>query len=210
MRTAEEHPYEALSYTWATEDGDCKRTSQITCSDARIWVTKNCEVALRYLRKEGSNRILWVDAICINQKDVKERGHQVGIMRDVYANATEVLIWLGELSTDMAPPSHFTPSAQSESRESAGVLETDEGTESARDIVRTKYDSSNQATQSDAGALISVSEIFFDFVNRMSMDIRRREEEDKDPTLSPLYQELLSQWHIGLIKNRYTAICRGF
>ncbi|KAH8794329.1 heterokaryon incompatibility protein-domain-containing protein, partial [Hyaloscypha sp. PMI_1271] len=97
----EGHDYEALSYTWATEDGDCERSSQIRCGGTRIRVTKNCELALRYLRKENSNRVLWVDAICINQKDNKERGHQVGVMWNVYSEATEVLVWLGESSTSV-------------------------------------------------------------------------------------------------------------
>jgi hypothetical protein len=65
----QENPwYEAVSYTWATEEGDCSLSSQIKCGDARLWVTKNCELALRYLRLReiSSARVLWVDAICIN------------------------------------------------------------------------------------------------------------------------------------------------
>ncbi|KAF8853139.1 hypothetical protein BDZ45DRAFT_748870 [Acephala macrosclerotiorum] len=64
VRSQEGHAYECLSYTWATEDGDCRRSSQVRCGSARIWVTKNCELALRYLRKESSKRVMWVDAIC--------------------------------------------------------------------------------------------------------------------------------------------------
>jgi hypothetical protein len=59
-------------------------------------VTRNCGLALGYLRKTDSTWVLWIDAICINQEDDKERGHQVAIMRDVYSRAIEVLIWLGE------------------------------------------------------------------------------------------------------------------
>jgi hypothetical protein len=119
VRSKDNHSYEALSYTWATEDGDCRRSSQIKCDDTRIWVTKSCELALRYLRKSDTNRILWVDAICINQKDLNERGHQVGIMRDVYSKATEVLIWLGEASKDFSAPLPINHSAEAKSPISA-------------------------------------------------------------------------------------------
>lgn len=101
VRLREANPYEALSYAWATEQGDCERSSQIRCDSGYIWVTKNCEAALRRLRKRDIERLLWVDAICINQEDVEERGHQVGIMRDIYRNATGTLIWLGEESKAM-------------------------------------------------------------------------------------------------------------
>jgi hypothetical protein len=37
-----------------------------------------------------------VDAICINQEDVRERGHQVRLMRAIYKNAKRVLIWIGK------------------------------------------------------------------------------------------------------------------
>jgi hypothetical protein len=95
FRLRDETPYEALSYTWATENGDSVRSSQLKCHGQSIWVTKNCEAALRRLRHSDSERILWVDAICINQDDEKERGHQVQPMQDIYTKATQVLIWLG-------------------------------------------------------------------------------------------------------------------
>jgi hypothetical protein len=41
----------------------------------------------------------WIDAICINQSDNKEKGIQVNMMGDIYDRATEVLVWLGEAPT---------------------------------------------------------------------------------------------------------------
>jgi hypothetical protein len=38
---------------------------------------------------------LWADALCINQADDQEKGHQVKRMGEVYANAKCVLVWLG-------------------------------------------------------------------------------------------------------------------
>lgn len=40
--------------------------------------------------------MLWIDAICINQSSMEERGHQVQLMGDVYSKAQRTWIWLGE------------------------------------------------------------------------------------------------------------------
>lgn len=39
--------------------------------------------------------MLVVDAVCINQNDIVERSHQVGIMSQIYSKAEEVAMWLG-------------------------------------------------------------------------------------------------------------------
>lgn len=51
---------------------------------------------MRQLRQELETLEIWIDSICINQNDVDERTSQVGIMREIYAKCTEVIIWLGE------------------------------------------------------------------------------------------------------------------
>lgn len=58
-------------------------------------ITRNLDDALRKLRLKKESRYLWVDAICINQEDVHERGHQVRLMRAIYKNAKATLIWIG-------------------------------------------------------------------------------------------------------------------
>ncbi|KAF2447520.1 HET-domain-containing protein [Karstenula rhodostoma CBS 690.94] len=88
-------PYEALSYAWATQNGDDSLSQTVHCHGGSITVTKTCEAALRRLRLPGRNRYLWVDALCIDQSNVKERNHQVGIMGTIYANASQVIIYLG-------------------------------------------------------------------------------------------------------------------
>lgn len=40
-------------------------------------------------------RFLWIDAIRINQEDIADRNHQVGLMRQIYSGASEVVVWLG-------------------------------------------------------------------------------------------------------------------
>jgi hypothetical protein len=83
--------YKALSYVW----GDEKDPSTITCNGAQLPITRNLDSALRRFRHEANEVILWVDSICINQRDIPERNSQVRVMADIYSEASEVLIWLG-------------------------------------------------------------------------------------------------------------------
>ncbi|KAG7082179.1 hypothetical protein JMJ78_0004283 [Colletotrichum scovillei] len=87
-------PYDALSYCW----GDSTRLCQPIHVDGKIlFVTEKLLEALNYLRREYEDRIVWVDAICIDQSNVQERGHQVGWMGNLYAHADRVLCWLGHV-----------------------------------------------------------------------------------------------------------------
>ncbi|PVH83121.1 HET-domain-containing protein [Cadophora sp. DSE1049] len=85
--------YEALSYTWGSQDLD----SEIIICEESYSVTSNLYSALRQLRHhDGPARIIWIDAICINQKAISERTTQVNMMADIYRNAGLVIMWLGE------------------------------------------------------------------------------------------------------------------
>lgn len=84
--------YEALSYVWGSPRG----TIPISCDGKSLLVTPNLLEALRRIRHFRYTRLLWVDAICINQDDPMERSVQVQAMRDIYAKAANVIIWLGE------------------------------------------------------------------------------------------------------------------
>ncbi|KAM5350088.1 hypothetical protein ACJ41O_006593 [Fusarium nematophilum] len=55
-----------------------------------------CPTALRHLRLSNKRRILWADAVCIDQTDLVERARQVQYMRLVYKCAARVIVWLGE------------------------------------------------------------------------------------------------------------------
>ena len=88
----DENPtYEALSYTW----GDGSDLRCIILDLHLFLVTRNLELAIRQLRKRSTSDLLWVDAICINQNNDEERSQQVLKMGNIYANATRVLVWLG-------------------------------------------------------------------------------------------------------------------
>lgn len=83
--------YEALSYMWGASD-DLDLT--IWVNDFRFPVRKNLYCALTALRTT-SERFLWIDALCINQANAGEKGHQVGMMDLIYEKAKQVLVWLG-------------------------------------------------------------------------------------------------------------------
>jgi hypothetical protein len=88
--------YEALSYVWGSPVGD----KRILCSGKELFVTTNCLSALRYLRRKHKPRILWIDAICIDQTSLSERSHQVELMGEVYSMAHKTLIWLDPGTND--------------------------------------------------------------------------------------------------------------
>ncbi|KAM7201213.1 hypothetical protein V8F20_004959 [Naviculisporaceae sp. PSN 640] len=90
-------PYEALSYTW----GQPQELIEITLCGKRVAIRDNLFVALWHLRKPDEDRLLWIDAICIDQESHLEKGHQVGQMRLIYQNAQNVHIWLGKSTEDI-------------------------------------------------------------------------------------------------------------
>ncbi|KUJ08242.1 heterokaryon incompatibility, partial [Mollisia scopiformis] len=96
--------YEALSYVWGSEENPaticvCDKSDDSPFSTRKTWtsmpITRNLEVALRHLRYSVRRRVLWVDAICINQRDDEEKGRQLPRMGDIYQRARSVAIWLG-------------------------------------------------------------------------------------------------------------------
>ncbi|KAJ4364082.1 hypothetical protein N0V83_009537 [Neocucurbitaria cava] len=91
-KTGNGMPYEALSYTWGSPD----LTRHIGLNGKRFSCTENLYSALRYLRLENEERILWIDAICIDQNHIAERNHQVSHMASIYHDAEKVIFWLGE------------------------------------------------------------------------------------------------------------------
>ncbi|PHH90341.1 hypothetical protein CDD83_3939 [Cordyceps sp. RAO-2017] len=89
-------PFEALSYTW----GHPEPVDHVTVNGGRLSIANNLSIALPYLRREDRDRILWIDAICIDQDDKKERGHQVQQMGKIFSQADTVVCWLGPATND--------------------------------------------------------------------------------------------------------------
>jgi len=87
-------PYKALSYAW--KNSDLVEDVPIFINGKSIMISENLYTALRRLRHLRDPLEIWIDSLCINQKDDGERTHQVSLMRDIYGNSEEVVIWLGE------------------------------------------------------------------------------------------------------------------
>lgn len=92
--------FEALSYVW----GSPENPSQVTATTGKhvytLSITRNLEVALRHLRYSDKDRVLWIDAVCIDQANLLERSHQVANMATVYELAERVVVWLGPEADD--------------------------------------------------------------------------------------------------------------
>jgi len=95
--------YEALSYVWgssaASETITIKhRNGETETSATEIAIQPNLYAALRQLRQQDKNVVVWADALCINQENLKERSEQVRRTADIYRSAKNVIVWLGESS----------------------------------------------------------------------------------------------------------------
>ena len=86
--------YVALSYVW----GDSKDTTPIECNGHEFLVTKNLKNVLDHLYASCRKIVIWVDALCINQNDLKERSQQVQMMRHIFEKAHFTFAWLGPVS----------------------------------------------------------------------------------------------------------------
>ncbi|KAL8793019.1 MAG: hypothetical protein Q9195_004423 [Heterodermia aff. obscurata] len=86
-----EPQFNALSYCW----GDISETRTIFCEGSSVSVTKNLYDALVRLRKLDLATKIWVDAVCINQKDKAEKKKQIHLMRRIYQQSEICFAWLG-------------------------------------------------------------------------------------------------------------------
>lgn len=93
--------YKALSYEWGLPPSNPSDNPVMLLDNHPIHIRQNLYDALKSIINNHhpiygeSPLYLWVDALCINQLDDKEKGHQVRLMRDIYKDAEQVIIWLG-------------------------------------------------------------------------------------------------------------------
>ncbi|KAI1077748.1 heterokaryon incompatibility protein-domain-containing protein [Whalleya microplaca] len=107
--------YQALSYSWGQDVAskeiflkdidvpsnsgnidDLFRIASVQAMPRRYYVRPNLSAALNRLRSETTDLWFWIDAICINQNDDSEKTHQLPKMLDIYCNAWNVCIWIGD------------------------------------------------------------------------------------------------------------------
>ena len=110
--------YTALSYVW----GKAEYLQPIQLDNVQVMVRTNLYRALLELSRDSSRPLLWVDALCINQADINERNAQVAIMKDIYSNATQVIVWLGRGKREDSVCDHGLPITHTEGK--SAPLET--------------------------------------------------------------------------------------
>ncbi|KAG8530612.1 uncharacterized protein KY384_004650 [Bacidia gigantensis] len=91
VNIADKRGYGAVSYVWGVPN----LTRKIYCGNAYIGVTEHIHALLRRVCNSSRDVYIWIDAICINQKDLTERSTQVLLMRKIFSDAGQILIWLG-------------------------------------------------------------------------------------------------------------------
>ncbi|KAG9501856.1 hypothetical protein J7337_007552 [Fusarium musae] len=85
--------FEAISYQWS--EGGNQRAS-MRLGGEKISINAYLRNILLHLRLEQQIRVVWADALCINQSDHEERLHQVSIMQRIYSQAFRVIGFVGK------------------------------------------------------------------------------------------------------------------
>ncbi|KAL1641537.1 hypothetical protein SLS58_006043 [Diplodia intermedia] len=91
--------FQALSYVWGNPNQESTAVILDTTGTAIGWIplTKNLGHAMRDLRdaEELESKVFWIDQVCINQQDEKEKNHQVAMLSQIYTQASRVITYLG-------------------------------------------------------------------------------------------------------------------
>jgi hypothetical protein len=108
--------YQALSYTWGPPDDDLydifvrdididkdgKTVEEFLLHAVhqviprKFYIRSNLYNALKQLRSMTEDLWFWIDAICIDQSNNIEKSHQLEKMLDIYCNAHNVCVWIGD------------------------------------------------------------------------------------------------------------------
>ncbi|KAJ4167429.1 hypothetical protein NW754_011244 [Fusarium falciforme] len=107
--------FKALSYCWGPEDPKypIEIFHESNCEEPmygrKLSISENLFRALKQLRSETEEVVIWADQICINQKDGDEKMSQVMLMRDIYQKASRTVIWLGPAADNSAEALSLIP-----------------------------------------------------------------------------------------------------
>ncbi|KAI1213194.1 heterokaryon incompatibility protein-domain-containing protein [Annulohypoxylon truncatum] len=92
--------YVALSYAWGSQ---ASYQDEILVQGVPFQLVPSQARLLRALRSrvDGSPSAIWLDTLCINQRDYTEKGYQISLMDRIYMQAHDVIIVFGEqIDTD--------------------------------------------------------------------------------------------------------------
>lgn len=139
--------YDAVSYTWGTSAEKCEMMiNGVLCN-----VPASTLEVLIGLRSSSAPSVLWIDAICINQNDLDEKAAQVAMMGDIYIQAAQTYIWLGQ-------PTDLTKRALDFCRQLRRDIEVKLAQRGSQ--IFDRYDSILLGVENDTGALnAAMSEI---------------------------------------------------
>ena len=127
--------FEALSYVW----GDHSAKQSIFVNEIPFQVGRKLFDALFSLRKTDCDRILWIDALSINQQDTFERNHQVQKMGKICGLAQRVLVWLGPETEASCEAFAFLSETYSGSPNNRRRLMKDHGWIAMKDLYQREY-----------------------------------------------------------------------
>ncbi|KAI1011880.1 hypothetical protein LB503_004594 [Fusarium chuoi] len=85
--------FEAISYQWSEGVG---QQASMRLGGEKISINAYLRGILLHLRLEQHIRVVWADALCINQSDHAERLQQVSIMQRIYSQAFKVVGFVGK------------------------------------------------------------------------------------------------------------------
>ncbi|KAL8410422.1 hypothetical protein RB596_000195 [Gaeumannomyces avenae] len=89
----------ALSHCWGTKPPSCNlqlgAETLAVRPDLAAGVARIRELAAEEPALDPPLLYVWIDTICINQKDLQERSSQVQLMGEIYSLSAKTLIWLG-------------------------------------------------------------------------------------------------------------------
>ena len=101
--------YEALSYRWS--DFDHENPTYIEIDEEKVPIGPDLHEALKHFRHQLLlPRVLWIDQICIDQANEKEKLTQIRIMSDLTRRLSRCLCGLGLATSKVTWPWSSFPS----------------------------------------------------------------------------------------------------
>ncbi|KAK3069458.1 hypothetical protein LTR53_012190 [Teratosphaeriaceae sp. CCFEE 6253] len=89
--------YETVSYVW----GDTGLRGIVSVDGHDLDVPLTARKVLERMRDPDRPRTVWIDAVCIDQRNLRDRNYLVQLMCEIYSHTTVGFVWLGEDDCDV-------------------------------------------------------------------------------------------------------------